>query len=207
MRRAPARAADRRAAGLRRAGPDAHRDRRLGDRAQRVPLRGRRARSSSRSEGQTPPQVLVVRVRDEGPGIADLPTDPRRPLPLDRPGMGLGILGARRLMDRFEIESAPGRGHHRHACGSSCPRTRPLVAGPRRRRGWRTSWPGERAAEPARRGAAAEPGAAARPGGAAPPPGRAGRASTASWRTPTAAWSRSTPSSTRRPSTCGAPTR
>ncbi|HVY94355.1 MAG TPA: hypothetical protein VHA14_16455, partial [Bryobacteraceae bacterium] len=25
-------------------------------------------------------------------------------------GMGLGIIGARRLMDQFEIESAPGRG-------------------------------------------------------------------------------------------------
>jgi signal transduction histidine kinase/CheY-like chemotaxis protein len=60
-------------------------------------------------EGQTPPQVLVVRVSDQGPGIADVS------LILSgryrsTTGMGLGILGARRLMDRFEIESDGGRG-------------------------------------------------------------------------------------------------
>jgi signal transduction histidine kinase len=52
---------------------------------------------------------LAVRVADTGPGIADLDAvlagTYRSP-----GGMGLGILGARRLMDRFEIESAPGRG-------------------------------------------------------------------------------------------------
>jgi signal transduction histidine kinase/CheY-like chemotaxis protein len=57
-------------------------------------------------EGQTPPQVLVVRVRDGGPGIADVS------LILSgryrsTTGMGLGILGARRLMDRFAIQSSP----------------------------------------------------------------------------------------------------
>jgi signal transduction histidine kinase/CheY-like chemotaxis protein len=60
-------------------------------------------------EGNAAPQVLVVKVLDEGPGIPDLP----RILDGDyesRTGMGLGILGARRLVDRFEIESAPGRG-------------------------------------------------------------------------------------------------
>jgi signal transduction histidine kinase/CheY-like chemotaxis protein len=60
-------------------------------------------------EGDTPPQVLAVRVLDRGPGIADVP------LILSgryrsTTGMGLGILGARRLMDRFEITSKAGQG-------------------------------------------------------------------------------------------------
>ena len=52
------------------------------------------------------PGSLVVRVRDRGPGIADLPAvlDGRY---VSRTGMGLGIVGARRLVDAFEIQSAP----------------------------------------------------------------------------------------------------
>jgi signal transduction histidine kinase/CheY-like chemotaxis protein len=55
-------------------------------------------------EGRTRPQVLVVHIADRGPGIArladilagryDSPT-----------GMGVGIVGAQRLMDRLEIQS------------------------------------------------------------------------------------------------------
>ncbi len=53
--------------------------------------------------------ALVIRVRDQGPGIADLARI------LDgqyesRTGMGIGLTGTRRLMDRFTIDSAPGRG-------------------------------------------------------------------------------------------------
>src|SRR4029453_16958623 len=50
-----------------------------------------------------------VRVSDRGPGIADL----RRILEgryQSPTGMGVGIVGARRLMDHFEIVSAPGDG-------------------------------------------------------------------------------------------------
>jgi signal transduction histidine kinase len=52
------------------------------------------------------PGTLVLRVRDQGPGIADLQAvlDGRYE---SRTGMGLGIVGARRLVDAFEIESAP----------------------------------------------------------------------------------------------------
>ncbi len=55
------------------------------------------------------PQVFYARISDTGPGIADLQTI------LDgqyrsKSGMGLGILGARRLMDHFRIESAPNKG-------------------------------------------------------------------------------------------------
>lgn len=60
-------------------------------------------------EGATPPQVLVVRVVDRGPGIESvervLRGEYRSPT-----GMGLGIVGARRLMDGFAIDSEPGRG-------------------------------------------------------------------------------------------------
>jgi signal transduction histidine kinase/CheY-like chemotaxis protein len=60
-------------------------------------------------EGQTAPQILLVRVSDEGPGIADLSmvlSGQYR----STTGMGIGIMGTRRLMDAFDIDSAPGRG-------------------------------------------------------------------------------------------------
>lgn len=52
---------------------------------------------------------FVARVRDDGPGIADVNAilDGRY---VSSTGMGLGILGARRLSDRFRIESALGSG-------------------------------------------------------------------------------------------------
>jgi anti-sigma regulatory factor (Ser/Thr protein kinase) len=60
-------------------------------------------------EGQTAPQLFLVRISDQGPGIADLPQilegDYR-----SSTGMGLGLVGARRLMDHFDISSTPGRG-------------------------------------------------------------------------------------------------
>ena len=51
-----------------------------------------------------PDSLLVIRIADRGPGIANLDDvlDGRYE---SKTGMGLGILGARRLMDRFEIES------------------------------------------------------------------------------------------------------
>jgi signal transduction histidine kinase/CheY-like chemotaxis protein len=57
-------------------------------------------------EGKTAPQLLVVRVSDEGLGIADLQTilagHYRSPT-----GMGVGIIGSQRLVDHFEIGSGP----------------------------------------------------------------------------------------------------
>lgn len=55
------------------------------------------------------PQVFCIKISDKGPGIADIQTI------LDgqyrsQSGMGLGILGARRLMDHFKIDSQPGKG-------------------------------------------------------------------------------------------------
>ncbi len=52
---------------------------------------------------------LMIRVRERGPGISDLQSilDGQYISPT---GLGLGILGAKQLMDRFEIESTSGTG-------------------------------------------------------------------------------------------------
>ena len=54
-------------------------------------------------------QHFVIKISDHGKGIEDLETI------LDgkyrsQTGMGLGLMGARRLMDRFSIDSSPGHG-------------------------------------------------------------------------------------------------
>jgi signal transduction histidine kinase/CheY-like chemotaxis protein len=54
-------------------------------------------------------RILEVRVSDRGPGIARL-ADVLAGDYVSRTGMGLGILGARRLMDRFRIECPPEGG-------------------------------------------------------------------------------------------------
>ncbi|HET7789690.1 MAG TPA: anti-sigma regulatory factor [Gemmatimonadales bacterium] len=54
-------------------------------------------------------QGLVIVARDAGPGIPDV----HRALQdgySTSGGLGLGLPGARRLMDDFEVESAPGQG-------------------------------------------------------------------------------------------------
>jgi signal transduction histidine kinase/response regulator RpfG family c-di-GMP phosphodiesterase len=54
-------------------------------------------------------QALVVTVRDQGPGMANLDTILGGQY-VSSTGLGLGIVGAKRLMDEFEIQSAPGKG-------------------------------------------------------------------------------------------------
>ncbi len=66
-------------------------------------------RADFQLEGKTTPQIFQIRISDRGPGIKNIESI------LDgnyksRTGMGLGILGARRLMDQFEIDTAPGKG-------------------------------------------------------------------------------------------------
>ena len=46
---------------------------------------------------------------DEGPGIADVELALQDGFTTGQ-GMGLGLPGAKRLMDEFEVESIPGRG-------------------------------------------------------------------------------------------------
>ena len=76
-------------------------------------------------EGETAPQLLLVRVSDEGPGIERLDEV------LDgtyesRTGMGIGLIGSRRLMDRWEIHSRPGHGTT-VVLGKLLPEGRPVV--------------------------------------------------------------------------------
>lgn len=59
------------------------------------------------------PQSLVIRIGDRGPGIKDLSAvlDGEQGL-AGGTGAKLGIIGARRLMDAFDIQSAPEAGTH-----------------------------------------------------------------------------------------------
>jgi serine/threonine-protein kinase RsbT len=52
---------------------------------------------------------LMVIARDRGPGIADLERAMEDGFSTSG-SLGLGLPGARRLMDEFDIRSAPGRG-------------------------------------------------------------------------------------------------
>ena len=60
-------------------------------------------------EGQRAPQILVIRVSDRGPGIADVDAVLSGRY-RSQTGMGLGMAGARRLVDRFEVTSSIGEG-------------------------------------------------------------------------------------------------
>jgi serine/threonine-protein kinase RsbT len=53
--------------------------------------------------------ALVVVARDDGPGIVDIEAAMRDGYSTTG-ALGLGLPGARRLMDSFSVESAPGRG-------------------------------------------------------------------------------------------------
>jgi serine/threonine-protein kinase RsbT len=52
---------------------------------------------------------IEIVVSDEGPGISDIPLAMRDGY-TSGPGLGMGLPGTRRLMDDFDIDSAPGRG-------------------------------------------------------------------------------------------------
>jgi signal transduction histidine kinase/DNA-binding response OmpR family regulator len=60
-------------------------------------------------EGRHAPQLLVVRVSDRGPGIRDLDVVLSGRY-RSSTGMGVGMLGARRMVDQFEVTSRPGAG-------------------------------------------------------------------------------------------------
>jgi signal transduction histidine kinase/DNA-binding response OmpR family regulator len=57
-------------------------------------------------EGELPPQLLMIRVSDHGPGISKL-ADVLEGRYRSETGMGVGIIGTRRLMDAFTIDSGP----------------------------------------------------------------------------------------------------
>jgi serine/threonine-protein kinase RsbT len=54
-------------------------------------------------------KALVVRAEDQGPGIADIERAMEDGYSTGR-GLGMGLPGARRLMDRLVVESALGQG-------------------------------------------------------------------------------------------------
>jgi signal transduction histidine kinase/CheY-like chemotaxis protein len=56
-----------------------------------------------------PEPALVISITDNGRGISNLPEILNGKY-VSHTGMGLGMLGARRLMDRFSAESVPGKG-------------------------------------------------------------------------------------------------
>jgi signal transduction histidine kinase/CheY-like chemotaxis protein len=60
-------------------------------------------------EGRVAPQLFIIKVIDSGPGIRDLDTILEGRYH-SQTGMGLGIIGARRLMDQFQVDSVPGKG-------------------------------------------------------------------------------------------------
>jgi signal transduction histidine kinase len=57
----------------------------------------------------TKPQLMLVRIGDSGPGITNLDTILEGRY-TSKTGLGLGITGARRLVDHFEIQSEAGQG-------------------------------------------------------------------------------------------------
>ena len=59
-----------------------------------------------RVEGNTAPQLLLIVVRDRGPGIRNL-DEILSGRYRSKTGMGLGIIGAQRLLDRVDIDTSP----------------------------------------------------------------------------------------------------
>jgi signal transduction histidine kinase/DNA-binding response OmpR family regulator len=60
-------------------------------------------------EGESSPQLLMVRVSDQGPGIPDL-SHVLSGRYRSTTGMGLGLIGAHRLMDQVDVRTAKGKG-------------------------------------------------------------------------------------------------
>ena len=75
--------------------------------------------------GETTPPSFVIVVRDRGPGIADLAAVQSGSYE-SATGMGIGLLGARRLMDTFDITSKAGEGTTVRL-GKRLPRTAPSI--------------------------------------------------------------------------------
>jgi signal transduction histidine kinase/CheY-like chemotaxis protein len=75
-------------------------------------------------EGERTPQLFSIVVRDQGSGIRDI-DEVMSGRYRSTTGMGIGLIGARRLVDRFQIESTP-RGTTVHL-KRFLPRRAPLV--------------------------------------------------------------------------------
>ncbi len=84
-----------------------------------------RGRVDFEIEGRTVPQLFVIRIGDNGPGIANL-QEILEGRYVSRTGMGIGLIGARRLVDQCEIHSDPKEGT-KIALRKIMPRHAPLV--------------------------------------------------------------------------------
>jgi signal transduction histidine kinase len=60
-------------------------------------------------EGPPAEQAMVARITDTGPGIPHL-DEVLEGRYVSQTGMGMGIVGTRRLMDRFDLRTVPGKG-------------------------------------------------------------------------------------------------
>ena len=108
------------------------------------------------------PQCFRIRISDKGDGIADLESilDGRY---RSQSGMGLGLVGARRLMDHFAIDTGSGKGTTVEL--EQRPAQARREASRRQAVGDRLRSAGTARRRPARGAARAEPGADAKPGG------------------------------------------
>ena len=77
--------------------------------ARNIVLYARRGEIVFRAVNDGERKGLLVVARDEGPGIRDLERALQDGYSTSG-GLGLGLPGARRLMDEFDIVSAPGQG-------------------------------------------------------------------------------------------------
>src|SRR5688500_11645819 len=68
-----------------------------------------RGRVEFEIEGRTVPQLFVIKIGDSGPGIANL-KEILEGRYASRTGMGIGLIGARRLVDQCEIQSDAKQG-------------------------------------------------------------------------------------------------
>ncbi|HEY9658823.1 MAG TPA: ATP-binding protein, partial [Allocoleopsis sp.] len=71
------------------------------------------------------PQTFLIRIRDQGQGIPHL-AEVLAGSYISPTGMGLGIVGTRKLMDVFELESLPGQGTT-IVLGKAIPKRAPLL--------------------------------------------------------------------------------
>ena len=77
--------------------------------ARNILMYARRGTVTLRLEEDDERRGLIVVARDDGPGIADVPRAMQDGFSTSG-GLGVGLPGSRRLMDEFEVVSAPGRG-------------------------------------------------------------------------------------------------
>ena len=81
------------------------------------------AEPSSELRTTRPRRAFEIIISDKGPGIADLDAVLSGSQPSEK-GMGVGLRGARRLMDAFHVESTSRPWHNGARCQVTCRRER-----------------------------------------------------------------------------------